>query len=123
MVDSNIFFGPYREKLCILKYFSTYSFISLIGSYHNLRISLNLQYLFLANLQRLQAVRSVALRGKFYRLPPNKENTDLVDSYHSPSTQELMVNHYILQGNLLLSYHLFFPKAWWMPNRGFPQPA
>ena len=52
----------------------------MIGSYHNLRILLNLQYLFLVNLQRLQAVRSVVSGGKFYRLPPDMENTVIYDS-------------------------------------------
>ena len=32
-------------------------------------------YLILVTLKWLQAVRSVVLSGKFYRLPPDKDNT------------------------------------------------
>ena len=47
-----------------------------IGSDHNLHTFLKKEiFNFGKTFKRLQAVRSVASGGKFYRLPPDKENT------------------------------------------------
>ena len=51
-----------------------------IGSDHNLHTFLKKEiFNFGKTFKRLQAVRSVASGGKFYRLPPDKENTDSAD--------------------------------------------
>ena len=49
--------------------------ISLFRSDHNLHIFSNYSFNFSKPSKRLQAVRVVASGGKFYRLPPDKENT------------------------------------------------
>ena len=56
------------ENSCVFPY--SFPFLVGIGLDHNLHIFCNNLHF-----KRLQTVRSVASSGKFYRLPPDKENT------------------------------------------------
>ena len=61
-----------------------------IGSDHNLHIFFKKKYLiFKKTFKRLQAVRSVASGGKFYRLPPDKENTGFVVIFGINTTSDI----------------------------------
>ena len=72
-----------------------------IGSDHNLHTFLKKEiFNFGKTFKRLQAVRSVASGGKFYRLPPDKENTgyykEEFDADHSKGLKGYLKVHVIL---------------------------
>lgn len=64
-------------------------------------------YLILVKLyfKQLQAVRRLALGGKFYRLPPDKENTELGD--RSPLEISVVTNILIPEIDQIISISVY----------------